>query len=99
MIGTILTIKGVLPSNSSQQSYDDVETPLLEYDNTTSIDAASSSQVRKEVEDINQDLLKTTFEGDANLLNSSSQEQDEVEVTKQKLVSSWKVNSKYHLDH
>lgn len=92
LIGTVITIKGCLPSNSSQQGQNDVEAPLLEHDNTTYMDVGSSSHVRKEVEDRNLDTLPPIDERDANTLTSDSQEVDDVEVTKQKLVSSWKVN-------
>lgn len=92
LVGTIITIKGVLPSSSSQQKCEDVETPLLEHGSFTTMDVASSSQVREEVENGNEDPRQPLIEGDENSENLSSHSDDEIEVTKQKLVSSLKVN-------
>lgn len=92
MVGTIITIKGVLPSNSSEHGNEDAETPLLEHDNITSVDVASSSQVKEDVENGNRDPSQPTVETEPNSLNSNSQEVEDIEVTKLKLVSSLKVN-------
>jgi len=91
LVGTIITIKGVLPSTSSPQGHEDVETSLLEHDKITSLDVASSSQVREDVENGNQDPSQLEVEPEPNSLNSDTQKVEEIEVTKQKLVSSLKV--------
>lgn len=91
LIGTIVTIKGVLPSSSSQQSRGDAETPLLERGNTTSMDVGGSRQAREELEHESIDSPQSNMEGDASSLNTSVDQTDDIEITKIKLVSSLKV--------
>jgi len=94
LIGTIVIIKGVLPFDSSRQACEDAETPLHGHVIATSMDIASSSQAREEDESGNQDLSPTMHEGDRSSLISSTNQTDDIELTKLKLVSSWKVNSR-----
>jgi len=100
LVGTVITIKGVLPSSSSnQQTCEDVETPLLEPSSTPSMDVGSSSQAREEEVNGNQDPSQQIGEGQADLSSSSRNQMGDIEVTKQKLVSSLKVNSRESFKH
>lgn len=96
LVGTIITIKGVLPSNGTQRGLEDVETPLLEpTTTTTSLDVGSSSQVKEEeVENGNKDSPQPLNEVVENPLGVPTNQTNDIEVTKLKLVSSLKVSSK-----
>lgn len=93
LVGTTITIKGVLPSNATQRGHEDVETPLIEPTSTASIGVESSSQVKEEIENGNNDSAQLLSEVAENPLGIPATQTDDIEVTKLKLVSSLKVIS------
>jgi len=92
LFGTSMTIKGVLPLRPTQQSNEDVETPLLEA-NTSTLRATSSMQPREPIEETNDSLQLETSQEKANSPSAMEQLKHETEIAKQTIIEAWKVVS------
>lgn len=92
LLGSSITIKGVLPLRSTQNSYEFVETPLLEA-NIATLEATSSIQPRETIEETNDSLQIETSQERTSSPSAMEQLRHEIEIAKQKIIESWKVVS------
>eukprot|EP00210_Caulerpa_lentillifera_P003978 g3796.t1 len=91
-----LTIKGVLPLDSSQHSHDESRVPLLEPTATSTIGTTSSSQVDEAI--VNRDIVLQSPQGlddQSNSLNVTNQQENEVENAKVRILEAWKILINY----
>lgn len=90
LIGTSITIKGVLPFTSYPYAIEDDETPLVE-ENVVSMEATSSNQHEEVIEQNTNITIIETSQERASSPSTIEQQEDEIEIAKQKTIESWKV--------
>eukprot|EP00210_Caulerpa_lentillifera_P004003 g3819.t1 len=95
LIATIITIKGVLPSPSTNQStLADQRRPLFDPSSSTNLEGGIRNQILEEIKYENEDVVsqqQPLCEENVELFNPNAQLNVEIEVRKQKLVECWKI--------
>jgi len=93
LLGTSITIKGVLPLRSTQLANEDPETSLLEA-NIATLEPTSSIQPREAIEESNNPSQVESLQERASS-SSVAEKKREIEIAKQNAIGAWKVVLSY----
>eukprot|EP00210_Caulerpa_lentillifera_P004033 g3848.t1 len=91
LVGTIITIKGVITSPSNQQTQQEEEGPLLEPSSSTYLEGQTNNQTMEEIQNGGSISQQTIYEENVEQSNLNARQNEDIEVKKQTLVNCWKI--------